>query len=91
MFTLKVNHVAQLVAQLERKTPNVLLLNANVIGRVEVSISYIPPCASYRKISKQWCLTVANHYIFDEVRINEYAGNWGDHRRLVGLDWLSNA
>ena len=91
MSTLKVNHVDQLVAQLERKTPNVFLLNANVIGRVEVPISHIPPCALYRKISKQRCLTVANHYIFDEVRINEYAGNWGDQRRLVGLDWLSNA
>ena len=91
MSTLNVNHVAKLVAQLEGKTPNVLLLNANVIGRVEIPISYIPPCALYRKISKQLCLTVANHYIFDEVRVNEYVGNWGDQWRLVGLDWVSNA
>ena len=86
MSTLKVNHVAQLIAELEKQTPNVLLHNANVICRVEVPISYISPCALYMKISKQWCLIVANHYIFDEVRVNEYSGNGADNRRLVGLD-----
>ena len=51
--TLKVDHVTKLVAQLERQTPSVLLFNANVICRVKVPVSLIPPGALDRQIADQ--------------------------------------